>query len=494
MTQVVDRRTDKSKKNKGAGIRRRFLERNKPHVKRAIDKAIGEGEFKDMGKGGIDVTVPKDDLREPTIHHGQGGTVRRVNPGNKEFVKGDRIPRPQGGGGGGGGGQPGDGDASDSGFGEDEFVFQLSEEEFLEHVFADLELPNMTKVTVADTTKTKMKYAGIVTDGPQNKLHLLRSKKQKMGRLIAAESKYNKKIIELLKEEKDILSSYDEEGSFDNEQENAETGWKPKKKIVEELTEDVTSLKDAFMAVASDADVARIAELDEEIEELAGKKKRVPRWNQSTDLRYTFHAPKPTPSSKAVMFCLMDVSGSMDQETKNQAKLFYFLLHRFLERHYEKIDLVFVRHTTEAKEVDEQEFFYGRETGGTMVSSALELMEDIISKRYPPDEWNIYGAQASDGDNWGDDNKKSVDLLKNNILGNVQGYFYTEIVKSYARGGPGRALWRAYEEGVAKEFSDRFWMGKINERKDIYPVFRDFFKKKGEGASSMQAALQAPKP
>jgi len=128
----------------------------------------------------------------------------------------------------------------------------------------------------------------------------------------------------------------------------------------------------------------------------------------------------PVPSSKAVMFCIMDVSGSMTQSIKDIAKRFFILLYLFLERNYKQIELVFVRHHTHAKEVDEQEFFYSRETGGTIVSSALKLTADIIDARYSPADWNIYIAQASDGDNWDGDSASCADILSKQILDKVQ--------------------------------------------------------------------------
>ena len=108
------------------------------------------------------------------------------------------------------------------------------------------------------------------------------------------------------------------------------------------------------------------------------------------------------------MFCLMDVSGSMDEERKDIAKRFFILLYLFLTRNYERIEVVFIRHHTIAKEVDEDEFFHSRESGGTVVSSALKLMQEIIRERYPLTEWNIYAAQASDGDNWDDDSSSAI--------------------------------------------------------------------------------------
>ncbi len=128
-------------------------------------------------------------------------------------------------------------------------------------------------------------------------------------------------------------------------------------------------------------------------------------------MRYNRFTRVVVPRAKAVMFCLMDVSASMGEREKDLAKRFFILLHLFLKRKYERVDVVFIRHTHEAKEVDEHEFFYGRETGGTVVSSALEQMIEIRDKRYSPAEWNIYCAEASDGDNSGGDTEHCVELL-----------------------------------------------------------------------------------
>lgn len=151
--------------------------------------------------------------------------------------------------------------------------------------------------------------------------------------------------------------------------------------------------------------------LKEEIAELRKKIESVP-FIDTFDLRYKNYEKRPIPSSQAVMFCLMDVSGSMDQATKDIAKRFYVLLYLFLNRTYENVDVVFIRHHTQAKEVDEHEFFYSQETGGTIVSSALKLMDEIVAERYPSNEWNIYAAQASDGDNWADDSRAVKNCLE----------------------------------------------------------------------------------
>src|SRR3546814_18539552 len=102
--------------------------------------------------------------------------------------------------------------------------------------------------------------------------------------------------------------------------------------------------------------------------------------------------------------CSSDLSGSMTEHMKDLAKRFFALLHLFLTRNYRYVDVVFIRHTDRAEEVDEQTFFYSRETGGTLVSSALDKMLQVVAERYRPSDWNIYVAQASYGDNIESDN------------------------------------------------------------------------------------------
>ena len=172
------------------------------------------------------------------------------------------------------------------------------------------------------------------------------------------------------------------------------------------------------------------------------------------------------------MFCLMDVSGSMTQATKDLAKRFYILLYMFLQRNYERIEVVFIRHHTSAKEVDEETFFYSRETGGTIVSSALRLMQEIVEQRYAATEWNIYCAQASDGDNWNDDSPSCRELLIRKIMPAMQYYCYVEITPREHQ-----TLWYEYEQ-VAEHYPDSFAQQQIMDTKDIYPVFRKLFQKR----------------
>lgn len=421
MSHIVDRRLNA--KNKSAVNRQRFLHRYKNHIKKAVSDAVTQRSITDMEQG-EKISIPSRDVHEPIFQHGQGGHRENVLPGNREFVRGDRIARPPGGGGGSGGSG-----ASDQGEGEDDFVFQISQSEFLDFMFDDLELPNLVKRQLSSDSDFARHRAGFSDQGNPGQMNIVRSMRSAHARRIALTGGKRRRL-KALKEEL--------------EQERAKT--------------DILH------------DPKRIAQLEEEIEALQAKIKRVP-WLDTFDLKYNLHAQHPVPRSKAVMFCLMDVSGSMTQSTKDMAKRFFILLYLFLQRNYEHTEVVFIRHHTSAKEVDEEEFFYSRETGGTIVSSALRLMQNVIEARYPRSEWNIYGAQASDGDNWNEDSSVCQKILTESILPQVQYFSYIEITQREHQ-----ALWHEYEE-VQARFPQTFAMQQITDVRDIYPVFRELFHK-----------------
>ena len=199
-------------------------------------------------------------------------------------------------------------------------------------------------------------------------------------------------------------------------------------------------------------------------------------WIDPVDLRYRRFTQVPKPSARAVMFCMMDVSGSMSEPMKDLAKRFFLLLHVFLERRYTRVELVFIRHTETAEEVDEQTFFTDPRTGGTVVSTALAEFINIQRDRYPRDSWNIYAAQASDGDNAGNDTQKTVSMLENDVLPVVQHFAYIEVAMSAAVIRGETDLWRGYDP-VARRMS-RLAMRRVSDKRDIFPVFRDLFSRK----------------
>ena len=425
MTQVIDRRLNG--KNKSAVNRQRFIRRFKSQIKRAVADAVSGRHIADIDNG-EKINIPAKDMSEPVFQHGQGGRREAVHPGNTDFVTGDRIKRPPESGGGQGG------KAGNSGEGEDDFAFQLSREEFLELFFEDLALPDLVKTQLTTLTDFKSVRAGYTSDGVPSNINIVRSLRGALARRIALRGPHMKRLREASAE---LTTLQPVTGFADGEEQESDP---------------------------------RIAALAEEIRHLKKRIDAIP-FIDTFDLRYNNRIKQPKPSTQAVMFCLMDVSGSMDEIRKDTAKRFFILLYLFLKRNYERIDVVFIRHHTIAKEVDEDEFFHSRETGGTVVSSALELMHETICERYPVTEWNIYAAQASDGDNWDNDSPKCRDLLLSRIMPYLQYFAYVEITPDQHQ-----SLWQEYER--VADIYPNFAMQQIEAAQDIYPVFRELFRKR----------------
>ena len=425
LQQIIDRRL--AGKNKSIGNRERFLRRHHNQVRDAVRRAVDGRGIRDMERG-EDIHIPKRDINEPAFGHGQGGTREMVHPGNQEYLTGDQIERPKGGGGKGGG----KGDPSDSGEGDDDFVFHLTKEEFMQIFFDDLALPRLTQTQLAETPEWKSHRAGFVNDGTPSNLSVVRSMRGAIGRRLAIGAG-SRGELRALEEELELV-----------------------------LAQPVTAMREA-----------RREDLEERISVLKNRLARIP-YLDPIDLRFRSRVKVPVPTTKAVMFCLMDVSGSMDEGRKELSKRFFILLYLFLTRHYDKIDLVFIRHHTQAQEVDEENFFHARETGGTVVSSALVLMDEIIKARFSPLEWNIYGAQASDGDNWHHDSGRCRELLTEQLLPACRYFAYVQVADEEQN------LWEEYTR--LQDSHPHFAMRKVTEASQIYPVFRELFKK--EGATS----------
>ncbi|MCW5621241.1 MAG: YeaH/YhbH family protein [Burkholderiales bacterium] len=420
---LIDRRLNG--RNKSAVNRERFIRRYKDHIRRAVKGMVADRSIKDMIQGG-EVKVPAKDISEPGFSYGQGGDWESVHPGNREFVRGDRIQRPSGGGGGSGGQEPGSGESTD------DFVFSLSRDEFLNIFFEDLELPNLMRTTLAEAQHKKLVRAGYVKDGAPNNLSVPRTMKTALARRIA---------------------------------------------LGGPLREELDALQEMLARLLQEAAPAgRIQDMEAQILELKGRIARLP-FLDDVDLRYRHRVAQPAPVARAVMFCLMDVSASMDERKKDLAKRFFTLLYLFLTRKYEHVELVFIRHTDEAEEVDEDTFFYDQRSGGTVVLSALELMKTVVAARFPVSEWNIYAAQASDGDAFGADAGKSARFLREQLLPLARYFAYIETPEEeYSRKSP---LWAEYEELQGEE--KNFAMKRVSRAQDIYPVFRDLFSKEHAG-------------
>nr|WP_156530204.1 YeaH/YhbH family protein [Burkholderia thailandensis] len=405
-------------KNKSIANRERFLRRVKNYIRRAVSDAVRDRSIKDI-QSTQSITIPRKDIAEPTFRHGPGGKRELVHPGNADYVRGDKIPRPPGGAGGGGS------QASNEGESQDDFVFELSREEFMQYFFDDLELPRLVKTHLLTVPSWKNVRAGWAAEGTPNNIDVVRSLRSALGRRIALGSPLVNELREL---EEKLAALKEEQGDHRVE----------------------------------------IAQLEDAIHHLKGRIWRIP-FIDPFDLRYVNRVKLPQPSSQAVMFCLMDVSGSMDEQRKDLAKRFFILLYLFLKRNYERIEVVFIRHHTRAEEVDEDTFFHSTESGGTVVSSALELMRKVMDERYSPTEWNIYGAQASDGDNWTDDSPKCRKILDEDILTKVRYFAYIQVTPEEQN------LWLEYAQLALSQ--PHLAMKKVESAADIYPVFRELFEK-----------------
>jgi uncharacterized sporulation protein YeaH/YhbH (DUF444 family) len=417
MHHVIDRRPNS--RGKSAVNRERFLRRYKAQIHDAVKKMVGERRLADMERGG-EVRVPRKDISEPSFGFARGGDREFVLPGNREYVAGDRIPRPEGAGGRGGGG-------AGEGGGDDEFVFSLSREEFMQIFFDDLELPNLARTEMGRTERRRSVRAGFTKAGVPANLAVIRTLKQSLARRIA---------------------------------------------LGGGLAREAEELEAAFALAVAAGRADRAAELYAELERLERRRRGLP-FLDEPDLRYRNRVWRPEPIARAVMFCLMDVSASMDEDKKDLAKRFFTLLYLFLTRKYGEVDLVFIRHTDDAEEVDEDTFFHDTRSGGTVVCSALELADKVRSERYAHG-WNVYAAQASDGDAFGADPARSARFLRERILPAMRYYTYLELAAPDTQ-DRSSTLWVEYER--VAESSGNFAMRHATGREQIYPVFRDLFRK-----------------
>jgi uncharacterized protein len=413
---IIDRRLNPG--SKSLENRQRFLRRAKALVQGAVKKSSQDRDIKDVLEGG-EVSIPLDGMDEPRFRR-EGGTRDMVLPGNKKFIEGDMLPR------------SGEGRRKGSGAGEgdseDAFRFVLSRDEFVDLFLDDLELPDLAKRKLAEAESEGLQRAGYATSGSPANLSVSRTVRLALARRVALR--------------------------------------RPRPETIEELESEL-----------EDCDEERRPELLAEIEALKAKIRRIP-FIDPIDIRYRRFETVPKPVAQAVMFCLMDVSGSMSEHMKDLAKRFYMLLYVFLTRRYRHVEIVFIRHTDRAEEVDEDTFFHGPASGGTLVSSALQAMHEIVRSRFRASDWNIYAAQASDGDNSTSDSDLVSRLLTEKILPVSQFFAYLEVGEA---GGStfdmsDSSLWSLYQRLHAA--GAPLSMRKVSDRSEIFPVFHDLFQRR----------------
>lgn len=412
---IVDRRGNT--KGKSSENRQRLLKRIKGQVKDALPGIIKNTNIEDITSPKGKIKVPVKGLDDPHFQYDKS-TGRRNNilPGNEDYAEGDTIKKEKGGKGGG----KGKGGSNDPTVTEDDFFVSITKEEFLDYFFDDLELPDLVKKQLNTITDFKMKKSGFTNQGSPNRLSVTKSYKNSLVRKMASNLFFDKKIKEI---EGLLLIENDEE---------------------------------------------KIKELTELLEKYKKMKNSIP-FMEEIDLRYNNYEKIPVPTTSAVMICIMDVSASMTEFHKDMGKRFFMLLYLFLTKQYEKIEIVFIRHHTEAKEVDENEFFNSKESGGTIVNNALKLAKEIIETRYLSGH-NIYLTQISDGDVWdSSDSIRSRETLSS-ILKNIQWGWYVEVSDMMENS----RLMSSYEDISSPNFN----MGVLYKLSDIWPLFKEFFAKK----------------
>ena len=452
MPQLIDRRLNP--RDKSLGNRQRFLRRTREQIKQAVDKAVRERSIADAAKGGS-VSIP--DRRHqrtavPPLERGRRSAAGAARQQEIRLRRRDPAPARRL------GRRRRQARLRTPASGEDAFTFALTEAEFLDILFDDLELPDLVKATLKDETAIEFRRAGFSNDGSTPNLNVLRTMRTSMSRRLA-------------------LRRPSRDGT--------RRSWKRNSPNCARAPFDVDTLKRAGRSVPRDR------------EDASAFSARSPSSIRSTFVT-TGSSPSPCRAPRPSMFCLMDVSASMGEREKDLAKRFFILLHLFLKRKYDKVEIVFIRHTHEASEVDEETFFNGRETGGTVVSSALKKMIEVLEAsairsrtgtsiaRRPPTATIRAATPAPASNCW-----------REKILPLTQYYAYIEIgdrrtTRAAASHVYGKDLWRGYAE-LAKIRSPISRCGTSRSRRRLSglpPVVRQV---KAEGATHMTIADRRPR-
>lgn len=439
---LIDRR--KAGRGKSSNNRQKLLRRVRTFIKNSMPSNLGTGVGLGYGTSSQQhspVKVAGSALEEPWFAYAQGGEHTIILPGNDQYNRGDEIEFPQ------------DESAPQGGpgeNGEDDFIINVARDEFLDLFFEDCELPNLKNSKIVEKLENKLSPAGFSTTGNPSQLSVIRSYKQSMARRWAVMDDAEEEKAALLVELRQL-----EEGAPGTEY----------------LTEEKR--------------VARMAEILLRLKELDAELDFLDNFDKS-DLRYKKKDAKPLRTIESVLIMIMDISGSMGQKEKTIARRWFALLYAFIKKKYQNTDLVFIAHTEEAIEMNEDDFFSTRINGGTVVSPAIALANKIIRERYDPHQTNIYVSHASDGDNYTSDTENVVDemLKAGGLLNKVQMFSYVEVGKGAAQWfssgnsiDTDSSLWEAYAHCQQSIEKGKLPMAILEEPDECYPVFKKIFRK-----------------
>ncbi len=404
-------------KDRSAEDRRRHRELVEESIKKNIGSIIAEesiiGQNRDKK-----IKIPIKSIKEYQFIYGKN--VPGTGSGDGSEKRGDKVGEDKMGGKGDGKGKAGNQE------GEDIYETEVTIDELIKYLFEDLNLPDIDKKKLAELESIRsFKRVGFQRKGIPPRL----AKKRSVVEKIKRKQGYARNMREM------------EDDTFDSDL------------YIERNTEnEIIGDEDSNFDTSS--------------------KRRFP--FMEDDLRYRRVREDRKKDFNAVVICIMDVSGSMDQTKKYMARSFYFLLYQFIRLKYANVEVAFVAHTTTAKEVNENEFFHKGESGGTYISSGYEKALEIIEQRYNPASWNIYAFHCSDGDNWSEDNDKAIESA--NRLCEVCNLFgYGEIVPGYYSSGS--TIKSEFQKGVR---SKNFAIVTMAKKEDVLPGLKKLLDKEGE--------------
>lgn len=437
----IDRR--KTGRGKSINNRQKLLDRVKESIRNTKPEDIDAGGVKSAGSKGTGkalinpVKIARDALHEPTYHYDpQSGEREVVLIGNDQWERGDEFPVSSEGSGKGNGNGNGPGEDS-----EDDFIINISRDEFFDVFFEDCELPDLLETQEKDLPEAVWKPAGFQKEGNSSQLSVVRSFKNSLGRRRALTAESRQELEELEEELKQI---------------------------------EETLSGNPLNAVAN----ARYKEVTSRIDELRARILAVP-FFEKVDLRYRKSERVQVKSADAVFIMVMDISGSMDEDKKRIARKFFTLQYGFIKRKYPNTDLVFIAHTDDAEEMTEEDFFTTRKSGGTVVSPAFELAHQIIKTRYDAQQTNIYLSYAGDGDNWDTDNPAVIsELEEKGLLAKLRHAVYVQVGRSmeyfsYSLGST--SLWNVMQS-ISKTNS-KLHPIKIADDSEVFAAFRKIYSK-----------------
>lgn len=362
---------DWSLSEKGKHDSQRHREKIDEQIRKQVKNVIGE-ESIITNKNGTRIRIPVKGLKDYQFRHGINDDELKGGVGQGKGKPGDVIARDPGTSNGKAGNQKG----------EEYMEVEVDIDYLIKIMFEDLGLPYLEEKTkIEQLVPVGWKFDGISKVGIRPRLHK------------------KKTITETLKR----TAAYIQE-------------------IMEETKCDIDMAERALVQSENDLEYAiDLVKSDQVRDDIDTSLLYI----EDDDMRYKMVTEQYEPSSSAVIIAMMDISGSMSSEKKYLARSFLFWMNEFLKKTYQNVQIRFIVHTTEAKFVDEKDFFKIGEWGGTYCHTAFDLANYTLETEFPKDEWNRYVIYSSDGEDF--DSDKTMSSAKTMLDNGLNMFGYLEI-------------------------------------------------------------------